>query len=183
MDETPIAADELEDTLAAVESNQELADVTFRAETEWLEDLRSETVVEDFDQAGEQVDSPEFTLEADEPQELLGQRTAPNPAEYLLAALGSCLTISYAANATARDIELRSLRFEFAGDIDLHGFLGLDESVRNGFKEITVTTHIDADASEDELAKLQSAAESASSIMDNITNEVPVSTEIVLIDN
>lgn len=171
---------ELTETVDAVESEPELASVTFCAETEWLEAVRSETEISDFIQADEQVRSPEFVLTADEPTELLGDRTGPNPAEYLLTALGSCLTVSYVSNAVARGIQLESLEFEFEGHIDLQGFLGIDENIRNGFDEIMVTTHIKADASESELQDLQDAAESASSIMDNIINPVPVKTDLVV---
>lgn len=48
-------------------------------------------------------------VEADEPEQILGNRTAPNAVELLLAALGSCLSVGYAANAAAMGIELDNL--------------------------------------------------------------------------
>ncbi|MFC6732426.1 MULTISPECIES: OsmC family protein [unclassified Haladaptatus] len=171
--------DALFSTIDAVDDDHELGEVTFRAETVWTGGVACETRVSDFDHAGETVDSPEFVIEGDEPKELLGQRSAPNPAELLLAALGSCLTVSYAAHGAALGVQLESLRFEFEGDIDLRGFLGLSEEVRNGFDEIEVTTYLEADGTEEELEELRDAAEGASSIMDNVTNAVTVSTELV----
>lgn len=41
----------------------------------------------------------------DEPPGLGGTNTAPNPVEQLLGALGSCLVIGYAANASVAGIE------------------------------------------------------------------------------
>src|SRR3712207_8320588 len=40
----------------------------------------------------------------DEPPGLLGEDTAPNPSEALLACLGSCLSVGIHANATMRGI-------------------------------------------------------------------------------
>src|SRR5688572_23517509 len=48
----------------------------------------------------------------DEPPGLGGTNTAPNPVEQLLGALGSCLVIGYAANASVAGIELKDLRIE-----------------------------------------------------------------------
>ncbi|WP_338728317.1 OsmC family protein [Haladaptatus sp. DJG-WS-42] len=166
-------------TIDAVEDDPTLGEVTFRAETEWTGGVSCETRVSDFDHAGETIDSEEFVIESDEPTQLLGERSAPNPAELLLAALGSCLTVSYAAHGAALGVQLESLRFEFEGDIDLRGFLGLADDVRNGFDEIEVTTHLEADGTAEELAELREAAEGASSVMDNVANAVTVSTELV----
>ena len=55
---------------------------------------------------------------------------APNPVEQLLGALGNCLAVGYAANATVAGIELRDLRIDVKGDVDLHTFLGLRRGPR-----------------------------------------------------
>src|SRR3982074_3894477 len=55
----------------------------------------------------------------DEPTSLGGADTAPNPAEVLLGALGTCLSIGYALNAAGAGSELRSLTLDLEGDIDL----------------------------------------------------------------
>ena len=48
-------------------------------------------------------DLPEHVI--DEPPSLLGQDTAPNPSEAVLAALGSCLSVGIHANAIVRGIK------------------------------------------------------------------------------
>ena len=53
----------------------------------------------------------------DEPPGLGGTDTAPNPVEQILAALGSCLVIGYAANASAAGIEITDLKIEVEGDV------------------------------------------------------------------
>ncbi|MGH3711800.1 MAG: hypothetical protein ACRDRQ_27730, partial [Pseudonocardiaceae bacterium] len=45
-----------------------------------------------------------------------------------------------------REIQLRSVLATVEAKMDLHGILGADPEVRNGFNGITVTYKIDADA-------------------------------------
>jgi uncharacterized OsmC-like protein len=90
---------------------------------------------------------------SDEPQLLAGGNSAPNPVEYLLAALGSCLAVGYAASAAARDIELRSLEIELSGTIDLQVFLGLAEG-HAGYERIAATARVDSDADDAALQAL-----------------------------
>jgi hypothetical protein len=66
-------------------------------------------------------------IAVDEPQALSGTDTGPNPAELLLGAMGTCLSIGYALNATARGITIEEMELELDGDIDLLVFTGLKE--------------------------------------------------------
>ena len=68
------------------------------------------------------------------------------PVEYVLVALGGCLTAGIAAVAQQRQIQLRSVQASVAAEMDLHGILGADPDVRNGFSGVTVSYRIDADA-------------------------------------
>ncbi|MDG5818202.1 hypothetical protein [Natronococcus sp. A-GB7] len=70
------------------------------------------TSIDEFDQAGERVRTQELHVEGDEPEQILGERTAPNAVELLLAALGSCLNVGYAANAAAMGVMSESLDTE-----------------------------------------------------------------------
>ena len=151
----------------------------FQAETEWTDALRSVTSIDGFDQAGERIQTQEFQIEGDEPKQILGERTAPNAVELLLAALGSCLSVGYAANAAAMGIELNDLRFELDGDVDLRGFLGISNETRAGFNNVTCTAYIDADASDEEIEELRERVEATSPLVDNISNEVRVETDLI----
>ena len=171
---------QLGDAVDAITENPDVGQFRFFAETEWTEGLKCVTSIDEFDQAGERIRTEEFRVEGDEPEQILGERTAPNAVELLLAALGSCLSVGYAANAAAMDIDLEDLRFELEGDVDLRGFLGIDEDTRPGYNEVTCTTHIETDASEDQLAELKERVEATSPLLDIVTNEVPVETELVV---
>ncbi|SOB75424.1 Uncharacterized OsmC-related protein [Marinobacter sp. LV10R510-11A] len=153
---------------------------TFRARTNWTGALQSVTTIDGFDQAGEHVTTRQFEIEGDEPEQILGQRAAPNAVELLLAALGSCLSVGYAANAAAMGIKLDHLRFDLEGDLDLRGFLGISQDVRPGYGSIRCVAHVDTDASEKELAELRRRVEATSPLVDNITNAVNLEIELVV---
>jgi uncharacterized OsmC-like protein len=175
-----VNVEQLGEAVEAITENPDAGQFQFRARTEWTDSLQCVTKINDFDQAGKTITTQEFTIEGDEPEQILGKRTAANAVELLLAALGSCLSVGYAANAAAMGIELNELRFDLKGDVDLRGFLGISEDVRAGYDSVTCTVHINADASEDELAELRERVESTSPLMDNIANQVSLETDLVV---
>ncbi|SIS06594.1 OsmC family protein [Natronorubrum thiooxidans] len=175
-----VDVEQLTEAIEAISEDPDVGEFRFQAETKWTDALKSTTTIDEFDQAGEQIRTQEFHIEGDEPEQILGERTAPNAVELLLAALGSCLSVGYAANAAAMDIEIHDLRFELEGDVDLRGFLGISEDVRPGYDALTCSTYVDADASEEELEELRARVEATSPLVDNITNEVSLETEFVV---
>jgi uncharacterized OsmC-like protein len=77
----------------------------------------------------------------DEPPHLLGEDTAPNPSEALLAALGACLAVGVHANATTRGIKLTKLELMIEADINVTAVWGtgdLTEDKPLGFTAIRV---------------------------------------------
>ena len=70
-----------------------------------------------------------FHIAADEPTEILGTNTAPNPRNYM-AALNACMTVGYVAIAAAAKSPISSLKID-TKELDLRGFLGLDESCQS----------------------------------------------------
>jgi uncharacterized OsmC-like protein len=174
-----VNVEQLGQAVEAITAESAAGQFQFRAETEWTDGLQSVTTIDDFDQAGEEIHTQEFTIEGDEPEQILGKRAAPNAVELLLAALGSCLSVGYAANAAAMGIELDALRFEMEGDVDLRGFLGISDDVRAGYNTVTCTAYIDTDASDEQLAELRDRVEQTSPLMDNIQNAVQLDTDVV----
>ena len=77
---------------------------------------------------------------------------------YVLVGLASCLTAGVAAVAENRGIQLRSVESKLEGKMDIRGILGMDSDVRNGYDDIKVTFHIDADASKEEIEALVAVA-------------------------
>ena len=171
-----VNVERLQETIHAVQENPELAQLQFRAETEWVDGARSRTRIENIRQAGKEVDGDDRTLvlEGDEPDLLLGSDTAPNAVETVLHALTSCLAVGFAYNAAARGIEVRSLEFDLEGDLDLHPFLGLSREKRPGYQGIRVSYRVDSDASREEIEDLCQYVQDTSPVMDILRNPVPV---------
>lgn len=91
----------------------------------------------------------EHSFLIDEPADLAGKDEAPNAVEYVLGALGACLTVGFVLNATKRGIPLRHLEIALEGEIDnILTFLGLSQEGHPGYREITVRAYVDTDADE-----------------------------------
>ena len=71
-------------------------------------------------------------------------------------------------------IHLDEVESTFEGDLDLHGFLGMDPKVRNGYQQIRVTFKIKGDASEEKLQELVEISQQRSPVFDIVTHGVPV---------
>lgn len=125
----------LQNTVQAVRSDPALGKVSFHVSTKWTGQTSSETTVESY-RLGGQEHARSFKIKADEPNELLGQNTAPNPQELLMTAVNACMMVGYVANAALRGITLEECVIETDGELDLRGFLGIDETVPNGYRNI-----------------------------------------------
>lgn len=69
-----------------------------------------------------QVKIREFVVDIDEPQNLGGTNTGPNPVEIALASLATCQEISYHLHAAALGIPLKEVSVTLEGTLDLRGF-------------------------------------------------------------
>ena len=171
-----INVDELFATVDAIRVEPEIAKFDFRASNKWVNGGNNQTTVNGYYGACQEFSRDEpFIFQKDEPPILLGTDKGANPVEYALAALAGCLTTSLVYYAAARGIELEEIESNFEGDLDLQGFLGMDETVRNGYENIRVTFKIKARAPEEKLQELVELAQKRSPVFDIITNKVPVS--------
>jgi len=171
-----VAVDSLFATIEAVKATPSNAKFRFRIRNQWDTGSKNCSTVATFSGAHKELSHPKpFTLEADEPAILLGKDMAPNPVEYLLHALASCMTTSMVYHASARGIQIEQVESSFEGDIDLHGFLGLDPSVRKGYQGIRVVFRIKADVPGEQLQEIVQLGMRFSPVFDSVTNGVPVS--------
>ena len=138
--------DALGEMVGAIEKDSGKALAGFQVTTRWTGQTRSESTVEGFDLGGERIVRT-HKIVADEPCELLGRDSAPNPQELLMAAVNACMAVGYVAGASIRGIDLESLEIRTRGQLDLRGFLGLDDSVPPGYEQIDYEVRIKGDAS------------------------------------
>jgi uncharacterized OsmC-like protein len=131
----------LSEVVEAIQQDAGKAKVSFNVTTRWTGQTRSESTVDGFTIAGERV-TRTHKIVADEPNELLGADSAPNPQELLMAAVNACMTVGYVAGAAVHGITLEKLEIATSGTLDLRGFLGLDDSVPPGYEAIDYDVRI-----------------------------------------
>lgn len=174
-----VAVDKLFDTIDAIKDAPAIAEFKFRANNKWINGGHSHTTITDF--YGAQEDHPHvkpFELDADEPLLLLGEDIGPNPVEYALAALASCLTATMVYHAAAKGIEIRAVESRLEGDLNLRGFLGLSDDVKVGYENIRVYFKIDADVPEEQKEELIQMAQKYSPMFNTISNPTSVSVRL-----
>lgn len=161
-----------EGAVQMVQENPEAGKLIWRSRAYWDAGFGLDVRTEAIEQLGETVPR-RFTLRGDHPPELLGENTGPTAVETLLAALGSCVAGTYAAQATARGIRLDALEVEIEGQIDLNGFFGL-QPVRPGLMGVSVTIRAKSDADNATLEELREATTKASPVFDSIAHPAAI---------
>ena len=152
---------------------------TAKANPDVIKSLKVKTVCEgQFRNLTYVRDLPEHVI--DEPPSLLGQDTAPNPSEAVLACLGSCLSVGIHANAVMRGITLTKLELQLEGDINITGVWGIGDlsEKRLGFTDIRVKVDLEGDASREELDDLVAHSNFWSPVANTL--RLPVNMEVSL---
>ena len=149
-----------------IQQEPHVAATKWNAEVKWNGGFRSEAKIREFGSA-----------KSDEPHQLGGTNTGPNPVEQILGALGNCLAVGYAANATAAGITINSLTINIEGDLDLHTFLGLKEG-HAGFSNISVKVKLDSDATPQAIQALHDKVVNTSPVGHTLSRAVPVDIQI-----
>jgi uncharacterized OsmC-like protein len=167
--------DRLFGTIEAIKAQPTLATSQFRLFNQWVDGGENRSRIDNFYGAGEerQHNTP-FFLVSDEPEVLLSQDRAPNPVEYALHALASCVVTSLVYHAAARGIEIKGVTARLEGDLDLRGFLGLSKDVRPGYRNVRMMFDVDADCDDDKKRELVAMGAKYSPVFDMFTNGVPV---------
>ena len=174
-----IDVDDLSDVIRDVQRDPAKGMAVFRVKTVWQGRARSETSVESYSIGGETV-ARNFTVAVDEPEELLGENSAMNPQELLMAALNSCLIVSFVAGAAIKGIELESIEIETEGELDLRGFLGIDRDVAPGYETIRYTVYVKGDGTEQEFREVLDTVMTTSPNFFNIVQPVKLVPTLVV---
>jgi uncharacterized OsmC-like protein len=164
--------------IGAIAADPAKGAVRFRVVTAWKGGTRSETRVDGYEIGGAAV-ARSFRFLADEPLELFGTNVAPNPQEYLMGALGACMTVGWVAGASLRGIRLESLEIEIDGALDLRGFLGIDASVAPGYETVRYRVSVRGDAPASVLAEIDAAVRRTSPNYFNLSRPIVLEGELV----
>ncbi len=152
--------------LRMVQEDPSKARFSFSTKTHWKGGAQTETTARGR------------TIAADEPEAFGGQDSAADPVELLLAALASCVSIGLVTQAAKRGVDFDDFEIEVTGDLDLRGYLGLDESVRPGYTNVQYVVRVKSDAPQDVIEEILRTAERTSPMFDNIRNGVPISSRL-----
>lgn len=168
--------DALMSTVEAIKGKPEIAKFKFRVGNKWISGTNSRATVKGFYGALEEHPDRkcQTEYEFDEPPVLLGEDKGPNPVEYLLVALSGCVTTALIAWASVHGHEIKSVRTELEGELDVRGFLGIDKSVDVGYQVIRITFHIESGLDDDTLKKIVQMAQDYSPVYNTVTKKVPV---------
>jgi uncharacterized OsmC-like protein len=176
-----VSVTKLVQTVGVIQGNPSIANFNFRAKGRWINGGHNQTTINDFYGACQTHSRNQpFVFDKDEPPVLLGTDQGANPVEYALAALNGCLTTSLIYHAAAQGISIDEVETTLSGDLDLHGFLGLDENVRNGYEKIKVNFRVKSDAPREKVRELVELAQKRSPVFDIVSHPTPV--EVSLAD-
>ncbi|MDT3699926.1 MAG: OsmC family protein [Thermincola sp.] len=153
--------------IETVKNNPEFGKTMWRSRTVWKGGTKSES------------DIRGFKVAIDEPPDLGGTDTAPNPVEMVLAALGSCLVVGYSLNAAMLGIELQKIEIELEGDIDLPGFFGLPSDVLPGYTTVRAKVFLKSSASLEQLEEVHQRVISTSPVGLTLSKSVNLDVELV----
>jgi uncharacterized OsmC-like protein len=143
----------LNELVEAIEQDPSQAKAGFEVTTRWAGQTRSESTVDGFTLGGKRYER-QHRIHADEPCELLGTDSAPNPQELLMAAFNACIMVGYVAGASLKGIRLDSVEIRTRGTLDLRGFLGLSDQVPPGYEAVEYDVFIKGDGSADDFLEI-----------------------------
>lgn len=153
--------------------------VRFKVASTWKGQARSESRVQSYFMDGQEVPR-EFSIVADEPLELLGQNTAPNPQELLMSAFNACIMVGYVATAAVLGVNLTGVEIETEGELNLRGFLGLDDKVKPGYDSIQYTVRMRGDGTAEQFEAIHQNVVKTSPNYFNIARPIQVKSNLVI---
>ena len=163
----------LGETVEAIEKDANQGVVAFNVTTRWTGQTRSESVVDGYTLGGERI-RRSHKIVADEPFELLGSDSAPNPQELLMSAFNACIMVGYVAGASLKGIDLESIEIRTRGELDLRGFLGLSDTVPPGYETVEYEVAIKGDGSPADFEEIHQTVMKTSPNYFNISRPIRV---------
>jgi uncharacterized OsmC-like protein len=169
----------LGEVVEAIEKDSAKAMVGFDVTTRWVGQTRSETLVEGYTLGGERI-TRTHKIVVDEPCELLGRDSAPNPQEMLMAAFNACIMVGYVAGASLKAINLESVEIRTHGQLDLRGFLGLSDEIPPGYEEISYEVRIKGDGTAEQFEDIHQTVIKTSPNYFNISRPIRVNATLLV---
>ncbi len=164
--------EKLEELVRIVASQKEKAEElnVWRARVKWTGGFQSKAYVRNH------------TFIIDEPADLAGVDMAPNAVEYVLSALGACLTVGFVLNATKRNVKIDDLEISLEGRIDnILNFLGLSEQGHPGYREIKAKLYVRSSADAKTLEEIWKKTVETSPVGNTLSRNVKIIPELSVV--
>ena len=100
------------------------------------------------------ITDTEWNLKADEIEEDGGTNSGPNPMQYFITALASCQNEQAQLVTEELGINAGKININVAVDLNLDGFMGIDDHSNNCFKKATLSAEVHGDVTADQVAEL-----------------------------
>jgi len=144
------------------EAARELSAYARRVRVRWVSGFHSQAYTRD---------APPHAY--DEPEWLGGTNRAMAASEALLGAIGGCIAVGFAANASLREVPVHELEVEVEGTIDLPSFFGIRDG-NPGYTQIRVTIFTRCDAPQALLDEIAYRAVQLSPVANTVRRPVDV---------
>jgi uncharacterized OsmC-like protein len=174
-----INTDALREVIKEVSADHAKGIVKFQVTSTWTGQCKMETKVSSYVLGGQTIQRP-HTIVIDEPVELLGMNSAPNPQEVLMAAFNSCIMVGYTVGAAMNGIKLEKLVVETEGDLDLRGFLGIDASVKPGYDTIRYNVRIKGNGTKEQFQQIHDTVCATSPNRFNIAQPIKLDAKLIV---
>lgn len=96
----------------------------------------------------------------------------------MLGGLAGCMAVTFMAGATLMKIQIDQLHLEIDGELDLRGFLGIDESIDAGFPELKFIFNVKGSGTQDQYNILMERVMRHSPNFNTMKNEVKMIGEL-----
>lgn len=153
--------------------------VKYGVELNWETGTRSRAKALSME-VGPHVVSRDFEWTIDEPRQILGTNQAPNPQEYLLSGMGSCILVAFTVGASMMEIQLEQLKVTVRGDLNLSGFLNIDDNAPVGFNRIDYCIEVAGSGTPEQFETLRQQAISHSPNAMTIMKNVDLQGDLVI---
>ena len=100
------------------------------------------------------ITGTEWNLQADEPEEDGGSNSGPNPMQYFITSLASCQNEQAQVVAEELSITIDKIDITLAVDLNLDGFMGLDDNSENCFKQANFKAVVHGEISSEKVVEL-----------------------------
>lgn len=152
-----ISVTALSEYVNEIKQSPEEAIAKYGVELDWQSGTRSLAKALPMEIGPHKV-SRDFSWSIDEPRQLLGSNHAPNPQEYLLSGLGACIMVGFMTGASLMKIQIEALSIRVKGNLDLRGFLGVDDNVQVAFDKIEYQINVAGDGTREQFEAIKEKA-------------------------